>query len=92
MVTIDSMTTKGLITKLLVFNVAMAIIFILIYHYTLTLLNSSQNWHYWFFGFTVSPGRGIQVIYLVFNFPLIIFLVTFLVDIYGLIKIRKSKE
>jgi hypothetical protein len=86
------MTAKGLATKLLVFNLGMAVLFILINHYILTLLNSSDIWHYWFFGFSGSPGGGITYVYFYPNFPLIIYLFTFLVDIYGLIKIRKSKD
>jgi hypothetical protein len=85
------MTAKGLATKLLIFNLIMAALFILVNHYILTLLNSSDIWYYWFFGFSGSP-KGVSYVYFYLNFPLIIYLFTFLVDIYGLFKIRKSKD
>jgi hypothetical protein len=87
------MVSKALTNKILIFNLVMTVLFILSYQFMVLLFSiiNKNSWVYLVFFIGYVPLRGVGFV-LMPNFPLFIFLIIFIVDIYYLVKVRRSTE
>lgn len=88
------MVSRGLTNKILIFNLVMAILFILSYQFMVELFSLIINRNYWdysvfFIGYV--PLRGVGYVQMP-NFPFFVFVITFIVDLYCLVKVKRSTE
>jgi len=86
--------TKSFTNKILIFNLVMAVLFILSYQFMTYLFSLIFNRNYWdnlilFIGYV--PLRGVGYVVMP-NFPVFVFILTIVVDGYYLARLRKSKE